>query len=196
MNDRREGSPMREWRSFVLALTTAVLTPRSALALPITASFTATDFTPANPPDPDVSGSFDATFDISGLTGIGFEGFDGTVTSVSLTIDSLVFGVGDVGAFIAYEDGNLLWVWLGTDIVPNPGGGGCLVASENDDFCAEVRADGGGFLLYSIGGIGDWDASTYSSTLTVVPEPSTTLLLALGLAGLAAMRQRGAAPRK
>jgi hypothetical protein len=164
------------------------MAPVSASALSLMGTFTATDFVPGGGPETTVNGSFTISIDTSGLTGVGQEAGLGVVDAISLTAGGVVYTAGSLDAAFEFQ-GGVLDRWLfGTDVNVSASEISCMLTNTQDDVCLAAGFTPDSMFFYSIASdLFLYEAATVD--IDVIPEPTTTLLLACGLVGLGVRRR-------
>jgi hypothetical protein len=180
---------MSEKKSISLLFASLLLSATAhAIPITITGDFLAEPDSDLSP----LSGSFSLTVEVNG---VGLEEFDEPLDFLELTpsaIGATTFTTSNSSATFVFQDGSPLGaLWVGGTTTGTAG-----ISTDTDDWAVSwvPLSDLGAphSVLVSVASesstIGEDTSPTGS--LTIIPEPTTALLLATGLAGLAAAGRR------
>ena len=174
-----------------VAMGLGLLTTTAASALTISGTMSGTPTGNGYADVGTISGSFSLFFDTSVVTGAAYETFRSLpLTSFSMSpnpMGATTFDLTNSAGFLVFENGELTIVAIGG----TTSGAEAISSGTDFQFVYYGSPVGSGLSLSARkatdSGIGSAPAPTGS--LTVVPEPTTALLLATGLTALAARRR-------
>ena len=143
-------------------------------------------------PIPEISGSWSVFFDDSGLLGSGGESSgELTPTSFSLTPNPLgatLFDSSNVGVELVFGDGSLVNIYVGGLL------NGVQFATSGTDFVVDYESSGEptlfAYRIETIGGVTENILGSFTATSVSIPEPTTLILMTLGLVSMAYRRCR------
>jgi len=177
----------------LFVLLCAFAAPAGATLFQVTGTFEADGFTGSQqaPPVDFVAGAFEFLYDDT-IPPVGSVGI--TPTSASSQVGSAAYDESNTEVRLFFERGALVQVWWGGLAL-----GANVTEEGTDDLSVGYRLNGSGPFNVSYtqdGTLGSFrsvrSGRTGSLVFTVVPEPSTALLVGLGLVGLAGRRGRRA----